>query len=104
MVLISYHVRKMPKHPWCEVTLYPPLIERDVSSVLAANDTCIKHGSLLKIYGIFVVFFSLKRLMDLDDSVINSLKDDSYDISCVCSSSMVQGFPKGNVQFIYRVH
>ena len=33
--------------------------------------------------------------MDLDDSVINSLKDDDYDTSCVHHSSMKQEFPKG---------
>ena len=36
--------------------------------------------------------------MDLDDSVINSLKDDDYDTSCVHHSSMKQEFPKGKMQ------
>ena len=35
--------------------------------------------------------------MDLDDSVINSLKDDDYDTSCVHHSSMKQEFPKGKI-------
>ena len=40
--------------------------------------------------------------MDLDDSVINSLKDDDYDTSCVHHSSMKQEFPKGkNVTLEY---
>ena len=39
--------------------------------------------------------FSLKRLMDLDDSFVNSLKIEGYDISCVWHSSEAQRIPRG---------
>jgi len=36
----------------------------------------------------------LKRLMDLDDSFVNSLKIEDYDISCVCLNSQAQRIPR----------
>jgi len=35
--------------------------------------------------------------MDLDDSFVNSLKIEDYDISCVCLNSQAQRIPRGTV-------
>ena len=39
--------------------------------------------------------YRLKRLMDLDDSFLTSLRPEGYDISCVQSGAHDQRIPKG---------
>ena len=50
-------------------------------------------------YQFCVILHRLKRLMDLDDEVVTSLRVEGYDISCIQSGVQNQRIPTGATNF-----